>query len=113
MNEPAQLLGCVTKVFGFSRLVRSVRGTRPDPTIPTRCVWLSLLPGVVLRTGSYVQAPRTDQHPQPDESPLANSCCLDRTDARQLHTVVRQVGGESAADSAGFGFYARFSEPAR
>lgn len=54
MNELAQFLGYVTKVFGFGRLVRSVRCTRPYPTIPTRCLFLSLLLGVVIRTGSYL-----------------------------------------------------------
>jgi len=54
VNELAQFLGYVTKVFGFGRLVRSVRCTRPYPTIPTRCLFLSLLLGVVIRTGSYL-----------------------------------------------------------
>ena len=54
MNELAQFLGYVTKVFGFGRLVRSVRCRRPYPTIPTRCLFLSLLLGVVIRAGSYL-----------------------------------------------------------
>ena len=54
MNELAQFLGYVTKVFGFHRMVRSVRCTRPYPTIPTRCLFLSLVLGVVIRTGSYL-----------------------------------------------------------
>ena len=54
MNELAQFLGYVTKVFGFGRMVRSVRSRRPYPTIPTRCLLLSLCLGVVIRTGSYL-----------------------------------------------------------
>jgi hypothetical protein len=54
MNELAQFLGYVTKVFGLGRTVRSVRCTRPSPKIPTRCLLLSLLLGVVIRTGSYL-----------------------------------------------------------
>jgi len=54
MNELAQFLGYVTKVFTFGRLVRSVRCQRPYPKIPTRCLFLSLLLGIVLRTGSYL-----------------------------------------------------------
>jgi hypothetical protein len=54
MNELAQFLGYVTKVFGFRRLVRSVRCCRPYPTIPTRCLFLTLFFGVVIRAGSYL-----------------------------------------------------------
>lgn len=54
MNELAQFLGYVTKVFGFGRLVRSVRSARPYPMIPTRCLFLSLVLGAVLRVGSYL-----------------------------------------------------------
>src|SRR6266851_1986139 len=54
MNELAQFLGYVTKVFGFGRVVRSVRSHRPYPTIPTRCLFLSLVLGVVIRAGSYL-----------------------------------------------------------
>ena len=54
MNELAQFLGYVTKVFGFGRMVRSVRSDRPYPTIPTRCLFLSLVLGVVIRAGSYL-----------------------------------------------------------
>ena len=54
MNELAQFLGCVTKVFAFGRVVRSVRCRRPYPTIPTRCLFLSLFLGVIIRTGSYL-----------------------------------------------------------
>jgi len=54
MNELAQFLGYVTKVFGLARMVRSVRSERPYPTIPTRCLFLSLILGVVVRAGSYL-----------------------------------------------------------
>lgn len=54
MNELAQFLGYVTKVFGFGRMVRSARCRRPYPTIPTRCLFLSLVLGVVIRAGSYL-----------------------------------------------------------
>jgi len=54
VNELAQFLGYVTKVFGLGRMVRSVRCTRPYPTIPTRCLFLSLFLGVVMRAGSYL-----------------------------------------------------------
>ncbi len=48
----AQFLGCRARVFVFGRLVRSVRCRRPYPTIPTRCLFLSLFLGAVLRAGS-------------------------------------------------------------
>ena len=54
MNELAQFLGCVTKVFAFGRMVRTLRCHRPYPTIPTRCLFLSLFLGVVIRAGSYL-----------------------------------------------------------
>lgn len=54
MNELAQFLGYVTKVFHFAGLARSVRCRRAYPTIPTRCVFLSLFLGAVLRAGSYL-----------------------------------------------------------
>jgi hypothetical protein len=54
MNELAQFLGYVTKVFSFGRVVRSVRSERPYPTIPTRCLFVSLVLGVVIRAGSYL-----------------------------------------------------------
>ena len=54
MNELAQFLGYITKVLGFARVVRSVRSKRPYPTIPTRCLFLSLVLGVVIRAGSYL-----------------------------------------------------------
>jgi len=54
MNELAQFLGYVTKVFAFGRMVRTLRCHRPYPTIPTRCLFLSLFLGVVIRAGSYL-----------------------------------------------------------
>lgn len=54
MNELAQFLAYVTKVFGLPRLLRGVRDERPYPQIPTRPVLLSLLLGAVLRVGSYL-----------------------------------------------------------
>ena len=54
MNELAQFLGDVTKVFALGRIVRGVRSRRPYPEIPTRPLLLSLLLGVVLRSGSYL-----------------------------------------------------------
>src|SRR5690242_14480320 len=54
MNELAQFLGYVTKVFGLGRIVRNVRCRRPYPKIPTRPLLLSLLLGVVIRAGSYL-----------------------------------------------------------
>jgi len=53
MNELAQFLTYVIKVFALNRVVRGVRDARPQPVIPTRPVLLSLLLGVVLRAGSY------------------------------------------------------------
>ena len=55
MNPLAQFLGYVTRVFAFGRMVRSVRCRRPYPTIPTRCLLLSLVFGVVMRAGSYLE----------------------------------------------------------
>ncbi len=54
MNELAQFLTYVTKVFALGRLVRQVRDQRPYPDIPTRALFLTLLLGVVLRVGSYL-----------------------------------------------------------
>jgi hypothetical protein len=54
MNELAQFLGYVSKVFRFGRVVRTVRCHRPYPKIPTRCLFLSLVMGVVIRVGSYL-----------------------------------------------------------
>jgi hypothetical protein len=54
MNELAQFLNYVIKVFALGQVVRSVRDSRPYPKIPTRPLLLSLLLGVVLRAGSYL-----------------------------------------------------------
>lgn len=54
MNELAQFLSYVTKVFALGRIVRGVRSRRPYAEIPTRPLLLSLLLGVVLRAGSYL-----------------------------------------------------------
>jgi hypothetical protein len=54
MNELAQFLGYVAKVFHLGRVVRGVRSDRPYAKIPTRPLLLSLLMGVVIRVGSYL-----------------------------------------------------------
>ncbi len=54
MNELAQFLTYVVKVFALNRLVRAVRTARPDAEIPTRVLFLTLLLGVVIRSGSYL-----------------------------------------------------------
>ena len=54
MNELAQFLNYLTKVFAFNRLVRQVRSCRPYAQIPTGPLFLSLLLGVVIRAGSYL-----------------------------------------------------------
>ena len=54
MNELAQFLGYVTKVFALGRVVRGVRSDRPYAKIPTRPLFLSLLMGVAIRVGSYL-----------------------------------------------------------
>jgi hypothetical protein len=54
MNELAQFLAYVVKVFALGRVVRAVRDSRPYPEIPTRPLLLSLLLGVVIRAGSYL-----------------------------------------------------------
>src|SRR5438874_8951065 len=54
MNELAQFLGYVTKVFDLGRIIRGVRSRRPEAKIPTRPLLLSLLMGVVIRAGSYL-----------------------------------------------------------
>ena len=54
MNPLAQFLHYAQKVFGLNRLLRGVRCRRPYPEIPTRAVLVSLLLGVVLRVGSYL-----------------------------------------------------------
>ena len=52
MNELAQFLNYLIKVFTFNRVVHRVRDSRPYPVIPTRPLLLSLLLGVVVRAGS-------------------------------------------------------------
>ena len=54
MNELAQFLGYAIKVFRLGRLLRDVRNRRCDPPIPTRALLLSLVMGVVIRVGSYL-----------------------------------------------------------
>ncbi len=54
MNQLAQFLDYVTKVFALPRLVRAIGDSRPYPQIPTRCLVLSMLFGVVIRANSYV-----------------------------------------------------------
>ena len=53
MNELAQFLTYLIKVFTFNRVVRTVRDSRPYPKIPTRPLFLTLLLGVFIRAGSY------------------------------------------------------------
>ncbi len=53
MNELAQFLNYLIKVFAFHRVVRTVRDSRPYAKIPTRPLFLSLLLGVLVRAGSY------------------------------------------------------------
>ena len=53
MNELAQFLNYVVKVFTLNRVARGVRDSRSYGKIPTRPVFLILLLGVVLRVGSY------------------------------------------------------------
>src|SRR5512138_2109265 len=53
MNELAQFLTYLIKVFAFNRVVRTVRDSRPYPKIPTRPLFLTLLLGVFIRAGSY------------------------------------------------------------
>jgi len=54
VNQLAQFLHYATKVFALGRLLRGVRDHRSYPQIPTRPVLVSLLLGVVLRVGSYL-----------------------------------------------------------
>ena len=54
MNELAQFLGYVAKVFLLGRVVRGVRSDRPYARIPTRPLLLSMLMEVVIRVGSYL-----------------------------------------------------------
>lgn len=53
MNELAQFLTYVCKVFGLNRLVLQVRDSRPYPEIPLPALLLSLVLGVIIRIGSY------------------------------------------------------------
>ena len=53
MNELAQFLTYLIKVFAFNRVVRTVRDSRPYPKIPTGPLFLTLLLGVFIRAGSY------------------------------------------------------------
>lgn len=53
MNQLAQFLNYIVKVFAFNRVVRGMRDSRPYEQIPTRPLFLSLFLGAVLRCGSY------------------------------------------------------------
>lgn len=54
MNQLAQFLHYVQKVFGFKEVAHGVRDGRPYAKILTLPVFLTLLLGAVLRIGSYV-----------------------------------------------------------
>lgn len=54
MNELAQFLTYIVKVFAFNRVVRQVRSSRPYPKIPIGPLFLSLFLGVIIRAGSYL-----------------------------------------------------------
>lgn len=54
MNELAQLLSYFNKVFRLNQRLRGVRDRRCDPDIPTGPVLLSMILGVILRIGSYL-----------------------------------------------------------
>ena len=54
MNQLAQFLSYVAKVFDLPKRLSQVRDHRPYPQIPTRPVLVSLLLGVVIRAGSYL-----------------------------------------------------------
>ena len=54
MNELAQFLTYVAKVFALAAMLRQIRDKRPQPQIPTRPVLLSLLLGVIIRASSYL-----------------------------------------------------------
>jgi hypothetical protein len=54
VNQLAQFLAYITKVFGLGRRLGEVRDRRPYPEIPTRALMVSLLLGVVLRVSSYL-----------------------------------------------------------
>lgn len=53
MNELAQFLAYVNKVFGLNQRLRRVRERRQQALIPTLPVLLSLILGVVMRVGSH------------------------------------------------------------
>ena len=59
MNQLAQFLTYIVKVFGLGRQLRTVRDQRPYPKIPTPPVLLTLLLGVVLRVGLEAHAPQS------------------------------------------------------
>lgn len=48
------MLAYATKVYALGRIARGVRSHRPRPEIPTQALFLSLLLGVFLRVGSYL-----------------------------------------------------------
>jgi hypothetical protein len=54
VNRLVQFLHYAQKVFRLNGLLRGVRCRRPYPEIPTRAVLVSLLMGVILRVGSYL-----------------------------------------------------------
>ena len=54
MNGQAHFLHYAQKVFCLNKLLRGVRDRRPYPEIPTGAFLVSLLMGVVLRVGSYL-----------------------------------------------------------
>ncbi len=53
MNELAQFLTYIIKVFALNRVARTLRSSRPYAQIPTQPLFLSLLLGVIIRAGSY------------------------------------------------------------
>jgi hypothetical protein len=55
MNELAQFLTYSAKVFGLKNLWRKGGDSRPHPLIPTQAIFLSLLLGVIIRCGSYLE----------------------------------------------------------
>jgi hypothetical protein len=54
VNQLAQFLAYISKVFGLGRQLGQVRDSRPYPEIPSRAILVSLLLGVVLRVSSYL-----------------------------------------------------------
>jgi len=61
VNRLAQFLHYAQKVFGLNKLLRGVRDRRPYPQIPTRPLLVSLLMGVILRVGSYLDLAQQTQ----------------------------------------------------